>query len=252
MHYQYDGSFLGFLSVIYQAYHDGTSHVEKIENLSAGPTLFGNEKNISLNTAHSEKVLKSLYQQCGARATHILYYAFMAEQPEREMILFYYICCAFRYKKTFAQQKYDPWIQQVEHWSLKTSNERHRMLGLIRFNELEEGMMYANIHPDYNIVPLLAGHFTNRMPNERWAIHDLHRHIAAYYDKQNVVIADVTEPERNIKYSQNEEEFRSIWYRYYCHIAIKERTNPALQRSFMPKKYWPYLTEMNYSKQKTL
>ncbi|WP_182188175.1 TIGR03915 family putative DNA repair protein [Pectinatus frisingensis] len=244
MYYQYDGSFPGFLSVVYQAYHDGTSHVEKIENKRAGSSLFGNEKIITSNIDHASSVINSFHQKCGSIAAHTLYYAFMAEQPEREMILFYYICTAFRHIGTLSVCRRDPWIQQVEKWSLKTSNECQRILGLLRFNELAAGMLYAIIKPDYNIVPLIAGHFTNRLPAEEWAIHDIHRHIAAYYDKKTLLITEITEPKHNLDYSKDEQKFRQMWCQYYRSIAIKERENPRLRRSFMPEKYWPYLTEM--------
>ena len=244
MHYQYDGSFTGFLSAVYQAYHDGTSHVEKIESIFAGRSLFSDGEVISSNFDNAEKVINSLCKKCGAKTAHTLYYAFMAEQPECEMSLFYYIRCAFHYKKMLPYYKRDPLIQQVERWSLKTGNERYRMLGLLRFSELTDGMLYASIRPDYNIVPLMAGHFAHRMASAEWAIHDLHRHIAAYYNKHNIIIADVTKQEKNIKYSRDEQEFRRIWCQYYRSIGIKERKNPDLRRSFMPKKYWAYITEL--------
>ena len=244
MHYQYDGSFLGFLCVIYEAYHDGTSHVEGIENRYAGASLFNCEKTVAPDIAKAGRVIDSLRGKCGAAAAQTLYYAFMGEQPEREMLLFYYICHAFRSPGGLPQDARDPWISQVEKWALKTSNERHRMLGLLRFSELDDGMLYSAIRPDYNIAPLMAGHFASRMPGEEWAIHDLRRHTAVYYDKERIITADVAEPESNIKLSRTEEEFRRIWRRYYRHISIEERSNPDLRRSFMPEKYWPYLTEM--------
>ena len=60
MHYQYDGSFTGFLSAVYQAYHDGTSHVEKIESIFAGRSLFSDGEVISSNFDNAEKVINSL------------------------------------------------------------------------------------------------------------------------------------------------------------------------------------------------
>lgn len=244
MYYQYDGSFSGFLSVIYEAYHDGTSHVEGIENICAGTNIFEKEKKVDANLTKADKVLNGLYRKCGARVAQTLYFAFMAERPEREMLLFYFICAAFRNSHMLSYSKMDPWIGQVENWALQTSNERYRMLGLLRFRELAEGMLYAAIRPKYNIAPLMAGHFAQRLSGEEWAIHDLGRHLAVYYDKKRIITTDVTEQETNIKYSKSEKLFSSIWCQYYRHISIQERENPNLRRSFMPEKYWPYLTEM--------
>lgn len=66
----------------------------------------------------------------------------------------------------------------------------------------------------------------------------------AYYDGKRVTIVRVESLKTDIAYSQDEEGFRQLWRDYYRHMAIRERNNPTTQRSFLPKKYWAYLTEM--------
>ena len=83
-----------------------------------------------------------------------------------------------------------------------------------------------------------------RLSCEEWAIHDVGRHVAAYYDGKRVTIVRVESLKTDIAYSQDEEGFRQLWRDYYRHMAIRERNNPTAQRSFLPKKYWAYLTEM--------
>jgi len=40
-------------------------------------------------------------------------------------------------------------------------------------------------------------------------------------------------------------DYEELWKSYTKSVAIKERRNLRLQMSFMPKKYWKFLTEMN-------
>ena len=43
MKYVYDGTFFGFLTVVYQAYHDGVSQMESIASFQGSRDLFGGE-----------------------------------------------------------------------------------------------------------------------------------------------------------------------------------------------------------------
>ena len=42
---------------------------------------------------------------------------------------------------------------------------------------------------------------------------------------------------------EREAEYRLLWKRFYDTIAIKERENPRLRMSNMPKRYWGTMTE---------
>lgn len=107
--------------------------------------------------------------------------------------------------------------------------------GIVRFSELAEGMLYAPIHPTHHVLPLIVRHFQKRLSCEEWAIHDVGRHVAAYYDGKRVTIVRVESLKTDIAYSQDEEGFRQLWCDYYRHMAIRERNNPTAQRSFLPK-----------------
>lgn len=44
MKYMYDGTFAGFLSVIYRIYHDGTGQMESISALRESENLLGKKQ----------------------------------------------------------------------------------------------------------------------------------------------------------------------------------------------------------------
>jgi probable DNA metabolism protein len=44
--------------------------------------------------------------------------------------------------------------------------------------------------------------------------------------------------------SARERSVQDLWRTYHRRIAIATRVNLELQRKFMPRKYWRYLTEM--------
>lgn len=243
MIYTYDGTFFGYLSAVFDGWHRGVKTIDDIHPI-ADMSLFGDEWASQTDDTKAGRILASLQQQCGRRTTHLLYYAFLAEQPHREMKLLRYMQRAFSLKEQFMNHLSEPDIWEIRQWARKSSNERHKLLGLLRFREVENGMLYGAIAPTCCVVPVMAPHFAARLANESWVIHDTKRHMGVYYDKQCMTIVDIPKTESIIPVTADEEAFAALWKEFYRTIAIKERSNDALRRSFMPKKYWPYIIEM--------
>lgn len=97
MNYEYDGTFFGFLSAVFDAWHDG---IEKTENIRTQGelSLFDQPRFVPSDPGKARRILEALRKQCGGRASHFLYYAFMAELPGREEALLLYLRLAFHYK----------------------------------------------------------------------------------------------------------------------------------------------------------
>ena len=120
-------------------------------------------------------------------------------------------------------------------------NERHRYLGLLRFKEMKDGIMFSTIEPKNNILPILISHFKNRMKREKIAIFDKGRKMIVYYDGKKAEIFFVESLE--IEWSDEEIEYSELWKTFHKSISIKERENKKLQQSNIPKYYWKHLIE---------
>lgn len=243
MVYTYDGSFPGFLSAVYTIYHDGTSHVEDIRRESGEGDLFFAEKEVPTNFDEAQKVASAFLDACGRTASQWLFRAFLYDAPKGDMELFRFLREGFRLKKKIYGKRLEPWAWNVFQRASATGDEAGTFLGLVRFSELAEGTLYAEIRPTHDILPLLANHFRRRLGNEDWAIHDIGRRHVLYGHRGTILFAQMTSQD-TLEYSGEEESFRRLWRGYYQHMAITERYNPALRRSFMPEKYWECLTEM--------
>lgn len=246
MIYTYDGTFFGFLSAVFDAWHDGLRYVEDIQT-TAHTSLF-DETEVVTDTTKAQRILDALRDQCGPKCCHFLYYAFLAEEEKRELPLLTYIRLAFQYKEKFYYHLSDEGIWNIRQWAQKTGNERHKLLGLIRFRELSDGMLYSRINPTCHVITVMAPHFMRRLPKERWVIHDVRRHVGVYYDGNDMNLVEIPQTLSQIDVSLEERHFNALWRRYYDTIAIKERRNAKLRRQYMPKKYWSYILEMKNSK----
>ena len=69
----------------------------------------------------------------------------------------------------------NPYVHRLFTLSRATANEAHHLLGFLRFSELENGVLFSTIHPKNNALPILAGHFTDRLPQENFIIYDENR-----------------------------------------------------------------------------
>lgn len=246
MIYRYDGTFPGFLCAVYEACQDGTSHTEGICTAMAPGGLFSSEKEVRTTSDRAERVAQAFLADCGRQAFRQLFRAFLAEEPGREDVLFRYIRNGFRLKKALYAHHMEAWAWTVWQWAGKTGAEAEKLLGLVRFSELSDRLLFAEISPTHDVLPLMAGHFQRRLAGESWAIYDARRHRAVYWDRKELLLAEVPERLQTLSYSGEETAMRRLWQTYYDHIAVQERTNPILRRSYMPQKYWRYLTEMNW------
>lgn len=122
------------------------------------------------------------------------------------------------------------------------SRERHRMIGLLRFQKLTDGTLYAPMTPAHDVLPLILSHFQHRLRQESWIIHDTRRETAFYHSPKQSFFMNTFQPPRC---HDDEKTIASAWKAYYDHIAIPERRNPALRRQNMPKRYWHHLPEIN-------
>src|SRR5690554_2307617 len=67
----------------------------------------------------------------------------------------------------------------------KISRERHRMKAFVRFNKTSDGMFFALIEPDFNVLPLILPFFKNRYTDQSWLIYDVKRKYGCHYDTIN-------------------------------------------------------------------
>ena len=134
----------------------------------------------------------------------------------------------------------------------KFQHEIHRMIGLFRFTPDKNGEFTAKCGPDYYILPNIAEYFTARFGETPWSIIDEKRglrlrrlpgeeaKITSYADEPPVEKENIADNNAGEK----SDEWEELWKHYHKTINNEDRSNPGLQRQFMPKRYWKYLPEV--------
>ena len=236
----YDGSFNGFLCLLFESARAG-EQPEAIGHAGSGQPFLWPPKEARTDERLAKQTGDVLRRRLSAPVFTWGYYAFLSALKEREMAVYTYYNLAWTLGKSVDRLLTDPRVLPVHEASRAVLRERHRFLGFLRFTEIG-GVLYAPFEPEADLLQLLAGHFSTRLGNEKWIIHDLGRGKAAIYAPRLWRIADFSLPE-GIAPSRREEAFRDLWKEYFHSIAVRSRENPRLQRQFMPKKYWKHLPE---------
>lgn len=240
--YGYDGSFLNLLSLIFYLFKNQITPYD-IKDQFYTPNLL--EELVNLKIPSDEKLITKIIEGLGYYNFRMLYYVFLSEEDQKEMFLYYFLKNGLKYRKKIGYQRNLKCVREVLRVSQYVSHELHKMKGFLRFKELENHILYAEMEPENNIIFDLSLHFQKRLTKEYWIIKDVKRGIISCYNKKNFIL--IPESQFNLytkKESIEEQKFEHLWKTFYQTIGIAERKNDRCRMNFMPKKYWKYITEV--------
>ena len=246
----YDGSFEGFLSAVFDVYEYKLTDVHLVPEFKHQPSMFAQLHVINHDKSHSDRVWKGLEKKLTKAALEQLYRAFLSEQDGIENTLLSYIQYAFS-SPVFMEEDYShPAVLTVFQTAKKVWREKHRMEAFVRFQKTADDLYYAVIEPDYNVLPLIAKHFTTRYADQRWMIYDAQRRYGMYYDLQTTSMIDIEFSEQTsggkqvaTVYDEGEEIYQELWQQYFKSVNIPARKNTKLHIQHMPRRYWKHLPE---------
>lgn len=242
----YDGSFDGFLSCVFEIYERRIKHPIIVKESEFQDQLFGEYFTVISNYDHSKRVWKGIKKHLKPNGSNLLYYAFLSEINGIENTLFKVIKYAFKSQQHIISDYSHPDVLTLSKTAKKVSREKHRMEAFVRFQQTKDGIYFANITPDFDVLPLINKHFTSRYADQKWIIYDLKRKYGLYYNLIKTEIITVDFNFNAIKkeaFTSEEHEYEALWKDYFKSTNIEERVNTALHIKHVPKRYWKYLSE---------
>lgn len=248
--YTYDGSFEGLLTVVFEAF-DRKAWPTSIEpEHLAQPSMFGEHIAVVTDEEKAGRVWQGLQKKLSINAQQALYHTYLWEQAGFEQTIFDYIRLVFSSTQSIEGHYTAPCVLQVQQAAKQVHREKHRMEAFVRFQKTADGLYYATISPDFNVLPLIVRHFEKRYADQRWVIYDTNRRYGAYYDFSQVALVNLEVPphQRSMPLAPEardaqEDSYQQLWQVYFSSVNIPERKNPKLHLRHMPKRYWKYLSE---------
>lgn len=246
----YDSTFEGFLTTVFEIFEFKYPNPKIIKNSDVQQNLFAKPIEVITDTAKADRVMKKLKEQLEADGVRSLIYSFLSEKDAIEDVLLTVIQYAVANPtKNILKDFSNDAVLQISQLTKSVGREKHRMEAFIRFELLKDGIYFAKIDPDFDVLTLIIRHFKNRYQDQKWLIYDLRRKYGVYYDMKNVEIITMNldikslNDKANQVFSDIEIEYQKLWSEYFDHTNIKERKNKKLHLQHVPKRYWKYLTE---------
>ncbi|MBO5095418.1 MAG: TIGR03915 family putative DNA repair protein [Bacilli bacterium] len=238
--YIYDGSFKSLIILIITLLKNNIkpNNIKKDGyNVNIFEELIYLEINEKINiykTIHHFEILKTCFN------------VYLSLEENKELIIFYFLLNYKKYKEKVIYLRNLKCVSETLRISNYVKHEAHRFKGFVRFKELDNKVLYAEIEPDNNILPLIKEHFEKRLSKELWIIKDTKRNLLCIYDKkQSYLVSEDEFKLLNLNLSKTEKEIEILWQEFYKTIGIKERKNERCRMNFMPKKYWKNILEVS-------
>ena len=257
--YIYDKTFDGLLTAVFDAYFRKTFPDALLSEGDALPLFCDELHTVVTDEEKAGRVWRGLQKKVSSSALGCLTQSWLSELPEVGILIFRYIRKAIDAPRSIETNFADPDVLFVTNTYRKVRYERLRMMQFVRFQKTADGTYFAMIEPDYDVLPLIVPHFSDRFSEECWLIYDRRRRYGYYYaghKSVRVTFEDGAEvfrlPDGRLSEAMRDEDemwYQEMWRTYFKAICIKERLNPRKHRKDMPVRYWKYLTEKQIGEQ---
>jgi len=250
--YIFDGSFEGLLTAIFEFYERKPGTIQLVSKSHFHPKLIEETFEVINDEAKAKRVWTGLKKKIGNDWQMRFYKTYLSELEESFQHLFDFACYIFDNPKGAEANFGHSSVIAISKMDKSVNRERHRMKAFIRFQETADGIFYAPIEPDFNVLPLISSFFKNRYADQKWIIYDVKRNYGLFYDLEKVEEIKL-EQVPSVKFSpmnlpqdvlqEKQELYALLWNDYFKSTNIPARKNMKLHLQHVPKRYWKYLTE---------
>lgn len=242
--YVYSGDWEGLMTALFQALASTEPPTDIQPAAAVQPTFFDTVIHVAADPDTATRLAAGIRRRISDMAFHNVLYAYLSEIEGAPMAIYRYLKLGFEIGRTVDRHMADDRVLPVLQMVYKVGAETHRLLGLIRFRQTTDGIYYSSISPDGQVIGLVAPHFTERMADMDWIIHDVKRGLAALGRRGEWQLVSL--PYIEAEFDGEELQYQEAWKTYYKQVAIATRTNPRLRRNYMPVRYWKHLIEDPY------
>ncbi len=245
-----EDSMEGVFSAIYEAYtrkcDPETTHIQIGE--TDNYELFSTYIETTADAEKTEKVSKTITRDFGEETFLFFCRALASKDKEKGDAVYHVIAHGLKMnnRRRAMENFTDSYVNKVFELSRYTNNEILHLEGFLRFQELENEVLFAKIGPSNNILTFLAPHFADRLPNENFIIYDDTRELCVVHPAGKtwfLISGEYLQEEAMRRFSDMEVAYQEL-FTFFCRkIAIKERKNLALQRQMLPLHFQKYMSE---------
>lgn len=249
--YLCENSMEGIFSAVYKAYEEKHGHADNeimIQRPGINRQLFCEYIPVKTDYDRAVKVARTIQRDISRQAYEFVQKTAVSFRLEKADAIYRFIIEGLHVGNRVLHHLTAPYMQTLCEIEKHTDNEICHFKEFLRFEELENGVLFGRINPKSAILPYLADHFADRFSGENWVIADtVYKTVLIHKANQGCVYATMEEAdleELTLQYSAEEENMQKLWKLFVDTIAIKERINTDLQRQLLPLRFRKYMKEM--------
>ncbi|APW65055.1 MULTISPECIES: TIGR03915 family putative DNA repair protein [Arcobacteraceae] len=236
----YDKSFEGFLTLVFKVYYEKLKPIRILKEMP-NELFLDDFIVIENNEEHSQKVLDALKKKFSKDNFQRILNIFMCDSKDFELDLLNYIIIGFKNQKELANINNSS-LFNILNIEKELFRHIHKMEGFLRFEELDDGTLYAKMQTKFNVAYFLGKHFFKRLNNQKYIIHDINRKIAFIKNDDFLGIQNIASYEEP-KLSEDEEKFKKLWSQFFKSVSIESKKNDRCQKNQVPLLYRTYMSE---------
>ena len=250
--YQCEDSLEGIFTAIYNTYEDKNKPTDVRISLTDELLLFAKYVQVETDNNKALKVMNTLKRRFGEEDYMKICFALSSSDEDKAQVIYKTVAAGLAANCSpghLCDNLADDSVHKVFSLYRAANNEFLHLRGFVRFQELDNGVLYSKIGPKNNVLTFLMPHFADRFPSENFMLYDAGRNLFGIHpagkDWYLVQDSNYYMNEEKLRMSDGENAYREL-FRYFCHkIAIKERRNLELQRNMLPLRFQEYMIEFN-------
>lgn len=253
MRYIFDGSYAGYLTGIFESFERKEWDAMPMLASADQPSIFAEGRRIITDTDKAKRVSEGLTQRLGKVESRTYFRLFLSEDPRAWLAGYRLAKQIFTSTPDILKNFGDADVLYFWQTLKKVRRESHRMKAFVRFSKTAEGLFFATVEPDFNVLPLVVTFFRNRYADQPWLLVDIKRKYGFQYDGSGVREVQLSSQDTpntsagntsvSIAIDERDEHFKRLWKQYFKSTNIEARRNMKLHLKHVPRRYWKYLVE---------
>lgn len=240
--WEYDGSFYGFLTIVYHAFNRKQFPELIVTPDIAVESLFPSQW-ISTDDILAKKIYGRLIARVRKENLQFIIDGFYCSLREKERHLLDAIQIALQSKDLLINHLGHPAILALQNAQKALFSEVHLFTGFIRF-DYKGKLLYSTIAPKHYSLPYLCPHFARRYPQETIMIYDETHRLLGIIESGHTRFVENTEPP-TFNTADTEQEVQENWRTFLQAVTIEERKNERTQLSHLPKRFRGHMVDFH-------
>ena len=208
--------------------------------------LFAEYRPVEVTEEKTKKVVQAIRRKISEEAYRYVYRAALSEEPGRADAIYRFLIYGFHMGRGVVDAIQLPAVHEIFRLNRAVANEAHLLTEFLRFSQLPERVLFGVIGPRNDVTALLMPHFSDRLRMERFIIYDEKRKKAGIHTGGTdwyLLEGEEAEALGRMAGKTDAGEYEALWKAFFHSISIRERENYVCQRSHLPLRYRPYMTE---------